>query len=97
MKLENWYRLSFFEQLSNIAAEVNRLVENEEQNDKQYESFYLDKIMELIDATFTDPKNDIRRKKELLDEYDQIKHYLNHEFDSKYILDYWDQYTRAIS
>ena len=97
MKKENWFRLSFFEQLSNIAGEVNRLVENEEQNDKEYEAFYLNKIKELIDATFQDPKNDIRRKKELEDEYNQILEYLDKKYSASYITDYWQQYTDAIS
>ncbi|MGN0326222.1 MAG: hypothetical protein ACI4DW_07910 [Lachnospiraceae bacterium] len=97
MKLENWYKLSFFEQLSNIAGEVKRLIDNENDGCKEYEEFYLNKIMTLIDATFSDTKNDIRRKKELLDEYEQILLYLNGEFSSDYIMSYWNEYTLAIS
>ena len=97
MNINNWYKLSFFEQLSNIAGEVKRLVDNEEQNDKQYEKFYLKKIMDLINATFSDPKNDVRRKKELLDEYDSIVDYTGGMYNAEYIMNYWNQYTKAIS
>jgi len=97
MKVETWYKLSFKEQLSNIAGEVKRLIDNEEENDKQYEEFYLNKIKELINITFTDPKNDIRRKEEVLGEYDSILRYIKGEFDSDYILRYWEQYSLANS
>lgn len=42
-------------------------------------------------------KNDIKRKKELIDEYYEISHYLEGKVSAQYILDYWNQYTKAIS
>lgn len=101
MNLKNWFRLSFFEQLSNIAGEVKRLVDNHEdylQNTADdYSEFYMNKIIQLIDATFEDEKNDIKRKKELIDEYYEISHYLEGKVSAQYILNYWNQYTKAIS
>ena len=49
--------------------------------------------------TMFDPKNSIKgyRFIELNDEINEIRRYINDEVPSKYILDYWNEYTKAIS
>ncbi len=90
------------QQLSNIAGEVKRLTDTHEAHlkdngQKDYSELYLEKIKELIDATFADPKNDVRRRKELDDEVSEIREYLQGERTSDYILRYWEEYTKAIA
>ena len=62
-----------------------------------YSEFYMNKIIQLIYATFEDEKNDVKREKELIDKYYEISHYLEGKVSAQYILDYWNQYTKAIS
>ena len=104
MNRENWEKLTFFEQLSNIDGDVERLIrahnrylEGETEVDQAY--FYLDNIKKMIRVTFMDPKNIPfgYRAVELLDEADEIRKYLEGEYSEDYIRRYWNQYTRAIS
>ncbi len=99
-----WNRLSFFEQMSNVDGEVRRLVEVHDNYingkcDVDYANSYLDKILRIINMTMMDPKNSIKgyRFVEIMDEVNEIRRYLNGEVSSEYILDYWDEYTKAIS
>jgi len=76
------------------------MVDNHEEfmnnNANDYSEFYLNKILDLINATFEDTKNDIRRKKEIMDEFDELRKYISGDVDKEYILRYWNQYTIAI-
>lgn len=100
MNFQNWCKLGFMEQLSNISGEIKRMVDNHEEfmnnNANDYSEFYLNKILDLINATFEDTKNDIRRKKEIMDEFDELRKYISGDVDKEYILRYWNQYTIAI-
>ena len=97
----NWNELSLFEQLSNVAGEVHRMIDTRNAYlhggaKKDYSEFYFNKVKELVDRTIRDPKNQ-GREKELLDEIHEIERYRAGEEADTYILRYWDQYTRAIS
>lgn len=96
--------MSYFEQLSNIDGEVTRLVEDHERFQKgeisnDHALDYIKSIINLIDLTFTDPKNSDKKivEKELMDEIGEIIRYLNGEYSSTYITKYWHQFTDAIS
>ncbi len=104
MNRDAWNSLSFFEQLSNIDGDVERLIRAHEKyvnngsgTDNGY--FYLNKIKKMISLIFFDLKNADKgyRAIELLDEADQLKDYLNGAYDSDYIRRYWNQYTKALS
>ena len=103
MTQEIWNKLSFFEQLSNIDGEINRLIESHEASladlsKKDYSDFYIDRILKLINMTFDDPKNKNKRicSKELIDEVCEIRRYTKGEVSSNYVKDYWKQYTEAL-
>ena len=101
METMDWNELTLFEQLSNIAGEVKRLVDcrtrfAEGKAKKDYYDFYFAKVKELVGRTIDDPKN-IGRGQELLDEVNEIERYGRGEVEGEYILRYWDQYTKAIS
>jgi len=62
MTKDTWNSLSFFEQLSNIEGDVERLIRAHEKyenkaSEKDYGYFYLDRIRQMIKMTFFDPKN----------------------------------------
>lgn len=104
MTQKTWNRLSFFEQLSNIDGDVKRLVETHENYvhgtaDEDYSERYLDNIIKLLKMTMLDPKNSVKgyRFIELYDETEEIKKYIRGEVPCEYILDYWCEYTKAIS
>ncbi len=104
MTQENWNKLTFFEQLSNIDGDVERLI----RANKRYKSgasdvnqgyFYLDNIRKLVKMTLMDDKNAAKgyRAVELYDEVEELRLYLEGEYSDQYVRDYWNQYTRAIS
>ena len=104
MKRETWDGLTFFEQMSNIDGDVNRLirahekyVNGESETDNGY--FYLENIKKLVRMILLAPENANKgyRAIELFDEVDELRRYLEGEYDDKYILGYWNQYTKAIS
>lgn len=104
MNRETWEKLSFFEQISNMDGDVERLIrahnrylEGGSESDKGF--FYIDNINKLIKMTFMDPKNYGKgyRIIELIDEVEELKHYLEGERSEEYIRNYWSEYTRAIS
>ena len=104
MTQKTWNRLSFFEQLSNIDGEVNRLVQVHEKYksgicEQDYSNEYLAKIIALIRMTMFDPKNTVKgyRSIELFDEVEELKRYINNEVTKEYIQSYWNEYTKAIS
>lgn len=104
MTQKTWNRLSFFEQLSNIDGDVNRLVETHENYVcgaavEDYSSVYLENIIKLTKMTMLDPKNSVKgyRFVELYDEIEEIKRYISGEVSGDYILNYWSNYTKAIS
>lgn len=97
----DWNQLTLFEQLSNVAGEVKRLIDNHERflqgkAKRDHYDFYLDKIKDLVRRTCEDPKN-AGREKELWDEIGEIERFGRGKVDGDYILRYWEQYTKAIS
>lgn len=104
MDKENWDKLTFFEQLSNIDGDVERLIRahnryKEGKTDSDQGFFYLENIERLTGLIFEDPKNKEKgyREKEIRDEIDELKGYLNDEYTDDYVRRYWKAYTRAIS
>lgn len=104
MKKQEWEKLTFFEQLSNIDGDVERLIrahhnylEGKTETDQGY--FYLNNIRKLVTITFMDPKNAARGycAIELMDEIEELRLYLEGVYPDQYIRDYWNAYTRAIS
>lgn len=104
MTQQTWNELSFFEQLSNIDGDVERLIRAHEdylagEAKEDYGLFYLDKIEKLIKMTMHDDKNAGKgyRAIELFDEFEEIKGYLSGKYDAEYLRRYWNEYTLAIS
>ena len=101
MTSERWNELNIFEQMSNIAGEVKRFIDarvNYERGETatDYSDFYYDKAISLIDMTAKDPKN-IRRVPELEDDKDELRQLKDKKVTNEYIMDYWDQYTMALT
>lgn len=104
MTQKTWNRLSLFEQLSNVDGDVKRLVETHENylNGNSQDDFsqrYLENIIRLLRMTMLDPKNSVKgyRYVELFDEVEEIRRYLSGDVSGEYILNYWNEYTNAIS
>lgn len=104
MNKEKWGQLTFLEQMSNIDGDVSRLIRahekylnGESKVDNGY--FYLENIKKLIRMILLSPGNESKgyRAIELFDEAEEIRKYLEGEYDDKYIRSYWEQYTKAIS
>ena len=104
MNKDTWNSLSFFEQLSNIEGDVERLIRAHEKfenkaSEEDYGYFYLDRIKQMIKLTFFDPKNSSKgyRAIELYDEAEELRKYLEGEYTADYIRSYWSPYTKALS
>ena len=104
MTRKTWEQLSFFEQLSNIDGDVNRLIRAHEKyinGDSEVDNgyFYLDNIKKQVRMILLAPGNENKgyRAIELYDEIDGLRKYLEGEYDEIYIRSYWSQYTKAIS
>jgi hypothetical protein len=104
MTQEAWNKLSFFEQMSNIDGDVERMIRahqkyiaGESKEDNGF--FYLDKIDKLVRMTLHSPENASKgyRGIELFDEIGELRKYLAGEYDDDYVRNYWNQYTNAIS
>ncbi len=104
MKRETWDSLTFFEQMSNIDGDVDRLIRahekyinGETETDNGY--FYLENIKKLVKMSLLSPANENKgyREIELFDEVDELRRYLEGECDDEYIRRYWHQFTDAIS
>ena len=63
LTIEKWNSLSFFEQMSNIGAEIGRTI-NWKKKDKELSTAALYRGIELLDATIEDKKN-VKKLKEL--------------------------------
>lgn len=103
MTQQMWNELSFFEQLSNVDGDVERLIRSHEnflcgKGDKDNSDFYLSKIEELINMTFLDDKNKDKDflAEELYDEVEEIRQYLAGKCSADYIRSYWNAYTNAL-
>ena len=104
MTQQMWNELSFFEQMSNIDGDVERLIRTHEnyvtgKSDKDNSEFYLNKIIGLIKMTLLDDKNSSKgyRAIELYDEVEEIRQYLVGVYSADYIRNYWNSYTNALN
>lgn len=104
MERKTWEQLTFLEQMSNIDGDVNRLISAHErysngESDTDNGYFYLENIKKLVRMIFLAPGSENKgyRAIELFDEIEELRRYLEGEYDSDYIRSYWNQYTRAIS
>ncbi|MCR5390970.1 MAG: hypothetical protein K6E77_09475 [Lachnospiraceae bacterium] len=100
-RLQRWYRLTLFEQMSNIDGEIKRYMDARDNyksgvDKEDYSDFYFNKVLELIDRTESDPKN-IRRIQELEDEKEQLRLHKEGKVSDEYITEYWNTYTKALS
>ena len=59
-----WQKFTFYEQMGNIASELNRAIHFNESQDTQHLDAALWRLLELVDLTIEDPQNK-RRLKEL--------------------------------
>lgn len=101
MTQERWCALGIKEQMSNIHGEIVRMIRARNnyisgKTGEDRSGDYLEKIHNLICLTYDDPKN-IKRERELEDEETELRRWVNGEVDDRYILRYWEQYTKAIS
>ena len=104
MNKDTWNSLSFFEQMSNIDGDVERMIRahekfksNSSKEDNGY--YYLEQIKKMIKLTLFDPKNSSKgyRAVELYDEAEELRKYLEGEYSADYIRSYWNAYTKALS
>ena|SRR5580765_1459859 len=63
LTIEKWQKLSFFDQMANIGAEVGRAI-NWKKSDTHKSVSSFERGLELLDLTIEDPKN-INKLKEL--------------------------------
>ncbi|MBR6238248.1 MAG: hypothetical protein IKQ83_04285 [Lachnospiraceae bacterium] len=101
MTAEKWCELNIFEQMSNIAGEIKRYIDSRNsfargETAKDYSGFYFDKAINLIDMTAKDPKNS-RRLAEFEDDKEELRQLKEGEVSDEYIMDYWNQYTMALT
>ena len=101
MTAERWFELNIFEQMSNIAGEIKRFIDSRNsyangETKTDYSGFYYDKALSLIDMTAQDPKN-ARRLPEFEDDKEELRQLRDGEVSDEYIMDYWNQYTMALT
>ena len=77
---EKWQKLSFFEQMANIGAEIGR-TENWKLKDKELSQAAFCRGIELLDSTIEDKKN-VKRLKELCRLREMLADYFC--FDNEY-------------
>jgi len=70
---KQWFAKSIFEQMAHIGSEVERTIKWRKK-DKKYSELALERCLELIDLTVSDPKNkcylkEILRSREALADY----------------------------
>lgn len=104
MTQQMWNELSFFEQMSNIDGDVERLIRTHEnylngKSDKDNSDFYLDKIIGLIKMTLLDDKNSSNeyRAIELFNAVEEIRQYLVGVYSADHIRSYWNFYTNVLN
>ena len=90
-----WQTLSFFEQMANIGSEAERTINWFDKN-KEYSRLAADRMIELLDLTISDPKNQ-KRLKELFRLREVLADYFY--FDNVYKSDNqkWHNYFNAFN
>ncbi len=70
MTLDNWQKLSFYEQMGNVGSEISRALNWQNKDEKSYNNA-IDRALELLDLTISDSRwrnrlKEIVRARELL-------------------------------
>lgn len=92
LTLERWFRFSLFEQLANVGADVSRTIRWKHDQNLDYSNKSLDRALELLDATITDPKNRGGKLRELLRVREALLDYFI--YDNEYATSdkFWEDY-----
>ncbi|MDP3882916.1 MAG: hypothetical protein Q8Q48_02580 [Candidatus Staskawiczbacteria bacterium] len=90
-----WRNFSLAEQMANIGADIGRAI-NWREKDKKTSRLHLEKGLELLDFTITDPKNR-RRLKELLRVREALADYFYFENIYKSSDQLWNNYFYAFN
>ncbi|MBX9830454.1 hypothetical protein K2X40_00710 [Candidatus Babeliales bacterium] len=74
LKPERWYRFTLMEQLGNIGSDVIRAIDWKNKGRLEDSRFAIERALELIDLTVSDPKNrkrlrEVLRTREALVDY----------------------------
>jgi len=85
-----WYKMTFFEQMANIGSEVGRALNWKQKSPKDSELAF-ERVLELLDLTIADAKNN-QRLKELVRLRETLADYF--VFDNQYSSskDSWHNY-----
>lgn len=65
LELNRWFKFSLFEQLSNVACDVERAIEAKNKGDISFAQTSFERALELLSLTIIDPKNKGPKIKEL--------------------------------
>ncbi|PIQ92872.1 MAG: hypothetical protein COV69_00950 [Parcubacteria group bacterium CG11_big_fil_rev_8_21_14_0_20_39_14] len=87
----SWQKVPFFEQMANIGSEVERAIGWREKGNLEYSQAACDRVLELLDLTIDDAKNQ-RRLRELLRLREVLADYFysSNFFSSSDVL--WEKY-----
>ena len=57
---QRWQRMTFYQQMGNIASEISRAIQFKNKNDLEYMNSSLWRVLELVDLTIEDENNKLR-------------------------------------
>lgn len=61
---ERWFQFSIFEQLANVACDIERTIDWKNRDNIQHSEAAFARALELLDLTIDDPKNEGPRRRE---------------------------------
>ncbi|MBI4049578.1 MAG: hypothetical protein HY395_02055 [Candidatus Doudnabacteria bacterium] len=61
-----WFTMTIAEQLGNVGSEYSRIISSRKRKDNDRFNSALERYLELLDLTISDPRWDFYRKRELL-------------------------------
>lgn len=86
-----WHQLSLVEQLANVGSDVIRAIKWKNKNKPEYSNKALERALELLELTASDPKNKYRLKEVLRTKEALIDYFMfNNQYSSTDKL--WEQY-----
>lgn len=88
---ERWNSYSLFFQLANVGADVSRCFRHKKNNESIDSKLALERGLELLDATISDPKNR-KSLKELLRVREALLDFALFNNEYKTSEDFWEQY-----
>ena len=91
-----WFKLSFFEQMANVASDVERTIKWGNKGNADFKQKAFDRVLELLDFTIADPKNK-KRLREIVRVREALVDYFlfDNEYGSTDIL--WQDYFYCFS